>query len=86
MPNPKFGFHIMADNEGSSGEGSLEGDDTGSGFSSVEESFSTSEFSSICIFYTWYVLKGKKSYKSFVLYKDIFIFFILLYSIIKVEI
>ena len=63
MPNPKFGFHIMADNEGSSGEGSLEGDDTGSGFSSVEESFSTSEFSSICIFYTWYVLKGKNHTK-----------------------
>lgn len=47
----------MPNNEGSSGEDSLKKEEAERVYSSVEESFSTSDLSFACTFYTWYVLK-----------------------------
>ena len=66
MSNSESGFHLMVDNEGSSGEHSLKEGDAESGYSSVEWSFSTSELFLGCTFYTWYALKEKQPHKTLV--------------------
>lgn len=68
----------MPNNEGSSGEDSLKKEEAERVYSSVEESFSTSDLSFVCTFYNWYVLKKKQSFKTLLF--SFYIFFLHFYK------